>query len=144
TLYQWTGGRARRVLRPGRSGHRRLAASRATARRRLELRGRQRLSPVVVQHDDLRARGHARARTGRRRQPGGDRRPSARAGVPPRETPLPAAVDRRGDRARSQGRRRVDTLRLPARVATLINVFMLLPAGGMLALNGHYFLTASL
>ncbi len=31
-----------------------------------------------------------------------------------------------------------------ARVATLINVFMLLPAGGMLALNGHYFLTASL
>ena len=36
---------------------------------------------------------------------------------PPRAPPLPPAVDRRGDRARSQGRRRVDALRLPDVVA---------------------------
>ena len=50
-------------------------------------------------------------------EPGGDRGPAARAGVPPRAPPLPPAVDRRGDRARSQGRRRVDALRLPDLVA---------------------------
>ena len=59
-------GGGRRLLRPGRPGHRRPAARRAAARRRLELRGRQRLDAVVVQHHDLRARGPARARTGRR------------------------------------------------------------------------------
>ena len=42
---------------------------------------------------------------------------SARAGVPPRAPPLPPAVDRRGDRARSQGRHRLDALRLPDLVA---------------------------
>ena len=110
-------GGGRRLLRPGRPGHRRPAARRAAARRRLELRGRQRLDAVVVQHHDLRARGPARVRTGRRGQPGGDRGPSPRAGVPPRAPPLPPAVDRRGDRARSQGRRRVDALRLPDVVA---------------------------
>ena len=77
----------------------------------------QRLDAVVVQHHDLRARGPARARTARREQPGGDRGPSPRAGVPPRAPPLPPAVDRRGDRARSQGRRRLDALRLPDVVA---------------------------
>ena len=39
--------------------------ARAAARRRLELRGRERLDAVVVQHHDLRARGPARARAGR-------------------------------------------------------------------------------
>ena len=53
----------------------------------------------------------------RREQPGGDRGPSPRAGVSPRAPPLPPAVDRRSDRARSQGRRRVDPLRLPDLVA---------------------------
>jgi hypothetical protein len=43
--------------------------------------------------------------------------PSPRAGVPPRAPPLPPAVYRRGDRARSQGRRRVDPLHLPDLVA---------------------------
>ena len=43
--------------------------------------------------------------------------PSPRAGVPPRAPPLPPEVDRRGDRARSQGRRRLDPLRLPDLVA---------------------------
>ena len=57
------------------------------------------------------------ARTGGRGQPGGDRGPPPRAGVPPRAAPLPPAVDRRGDRARSQGRRRLDALRLPDLVA---------------------------
>ena len=47
----------------------------------------------------------------------GDRGPSPRAGVPPRAPPLPPEVDRRGDRARSQGQRRVDALRLPDVVA---------------------------
>ena len=37
----------------------------------------QRLDAVVVQHHDLRARGPARARAGRREQPGGDRRPGS-------------------------------------------------------------------
>jgi hypothetical protein len=37
--------------------------------RRLELRGRQRLDAVVVQHHDLRARSPARIRTGRRSSP---------------------------------------------------------------------------
>ena len=86
--------------------HRRPPARRAAARRRLELRGRERLDAVVVQHHDLRAGSPARIRTGRREQPGGDGGPAPRAGVPPRAPPLPAAVDRRGDRARSQGRRR--------------------------------------
>ncbi len=47
----------------------------------------------------------------------GDRGPSPRAGVPPRTPPLPPEIDRRSDRARSQGRRRVDPLRLPVVVA---------------------------
>ena len=48
--------------------HRRPPARRAAARRRLELRGRQRLDAVVVQHHDLRAGSPARIRTGRREQ----------------------------------------------------------------------------
>ena len=63
-VHQRAGGGGRRLLRPGRPGHRRPAARRATARRRLELRGRQRLDAVVVQHHHLRARGPARIRTG--------------------------------------------------------------------------------
>ena len=55
-------GGARRLLRPGRPGHHRPAARRATGRRRVELRGRERLDAVVVQHHDLRPRGPARAR----------------------------------------------------------------------------------
>ena len=46
-----------------------------------------------------------------------DRSPSPRAGVSSRAPPLPPPVDRRGDRARSQGRLRVDALRLPDVVA---------------------------
>jgi hypothetical protein len=57
---------------PRRPGHRRPAARRAAVRRRLELRGRKRLDAVVIQHHDLRARGPARARAGRREQSGGD------------------------------------------------------------------------
>src|SRR5205823_2713297 len=56
-------------------------------------------------------------RGGGRREPRGGRGPSARARVPPRPSPLPPEVDRRGDRARSQGRRRMDPLRLPDVVA---------------------------
>ena len=59
----------------------------------------------------------ARTRTGRWGQPGAARGPSPRAGVPPRTPPLPPTVDRRGDRARSQKRRRVDAFRLPDLVA---------------------------
>ena len=66
-LHQRAGGGERRLLRPGRPRHRRPAARRAAARRRLELRGRERLDAVVVQHHDLRARGAARARAGGRR-----------------------------------------------------------------------------
>ena len=62
-VHQRTGGGDRRLLRPGRPGHRRPAARRAAGRRRLELRGRERLDAVVVQHHDLRARGPARIRT---------------------------------------------------------------------------------
>ena len=106
------------------------AARRAAARRRLELRGRERLDAVVVQHHDLRARGPARVRTGRREQSGGDRGPPSRAGVPPRTPPLPPAVDRRGDRARSQERRRLDALRLPDLVALRRAAGARLPASG--------------
>ncbi len=101
----------RSLFRPGRPGHHRPAARRATGRRRLELRGTQRFESVVVQHHDLRARGPARARAGERRQPGGDGGPSPWAGVPPRAPPLPPPVYRRGDR------RRVDALCLPDLVA---------------------------
>ena len=66
-------------------------------RRRLELRGRQRLDAVVVQHHDLRARSPARIRTGRREQRRGDGGPSPRAGVPPRASLVPEIVNRRGD-----------------------------------------------
>src|SRR6266545_6412719 len=116
-VHQRPGGGERRLLRPGRPGPRLSAARRAASRRRLELRGRKRLDAVVVQHHDLRARGPARTRTGRREQSGRDRGPAPRAGVPPRAPPLPPAVDRRGDRARSQGRGRVEPLRLPDLVA---------------------------
>src|SRR6266571_3502224 len=47
----------------------------------------------------------------------GDGGPSPRTGVPPRAPALPAAIDWRGDRAGSQGRRHVDAFRLPDVVA---------------------------
>jgi hypothetical protein len=50
---------------------------------------------------------------GQAKSAGGNRGPSPRAGVPPRAPALPAAVDRRGHRVRSQGRCCVDALRLP-------------------------------
>ena len=84
SLHQRPGRGERRLLRPGRSGHRRPAARRAIARRRLELRGRERLDAVVVQHHDLRARSSARGRAVRREQPGSDRGPAPRTGGPSR------------------------------------------------------------
>ena len=93
-VHQRAGGGERRLLRPGRPAHRRPPARRAAGRRRLELRGRQRLDAVVVQHHDLRAGSPARIRTGRREQRRGDGGPPARAGVPARAPPLPAADDR--------------------------------------------------
>ncbi len=110
-------GGERRLLRPGHPADPRPPARRAAGRRRLELRGRKRLDALVVQHHDLRAGSPARIRTGRREQRRGDGGPPARAGVPPRAPPLPPAVDRRGDRARSQGRCGLDALRLPDLVA---------------------------
>ena len=47
-VHQWAGSGDRRLLRPGLPGHRRGAARRAAARRRLELRGCQRLDAVVI------------------------------------------------------------------------------------------------
>jgi hypothetical protein len=49
--------------------------------------------------------------------PGDYRSPSPRAGVSSRAPPLPPPVDRRGNRARSQGRLRVGAFRVPNVVA---------------------------
>jgi hypothetical protein len=85
------GNGGRRLLRPGCRRHRRAAARGAAIRRRLELRGAERLEAVGVQHHDLRAGGAARAQTSERWEPGGERGASARqeylrsAGVTPEE-----------------------------------------------------------
>ena len=60
---------------------------------RLELRGRQRLDAIVVQHHDLRAGGPARVRTTVREHSGNYGGPSPRAGVPPRAPSLSPAID---------------------------------------------------
>jgi len=63
-VHQRADRRARRLLRRGRRGSRYPTAGRATDRRRLELRGRERFGALVVRHDDLCARGPAATRAG--------------------------------------------------------------------------------
>ena len=76
------------------------ACRRAARGRRLELRGRERLGPRVVQHDDPRARRAARARAGNRWISGRPRRPAEGRGVPARAEAPPAQEHGRGDRPR--------------------------------------------
>ena len=65
-VHQRPDDRGRRLLRGGRRGDRRADPRGAARRRRLELRGRERLRALVVPHDDRCARRAARVRTGHR------------------------------------------------------------------------------
>ena len=80
---------------------RRAHPQRAARRRRLELRGRERLGPVLVRHDDQRARRAARVRARDRRLRRGARGPAAAA----RSTCSSAACSGAGAPARSPTRR---------------------------------------
>ena len=71
--------RRRRVLRGRRLAHRRAARGRAPGRRRLELRARARLGPLVVRQHDQRARRAARVRARHRRHARVRSRRAARA-----------------------------------------------------------------
>ena len=97
-VHQRPHDRDRRLLRRGRRADRRAGPRRAAGRRRLELRGRERLGALVVRHHDQRARRAARVRAGDRRVGGGDERPARRRGVPARAQPVPPQEHRRGRR----------------------------------------------
>ena len=78
-VHQRPDDRDRRVLRGRRRADRRADPRRAARRRRLELRGRERIGALVVRHDDQRARRAARVRAGDRRRPPRCARPGAAA-----------------------------------------------------------------
>ncbi len=82
------------LLRRRRGRHRQSAARGATRRRGLELRGRARRHGVVVQLDDLRARGPARARARRTRDRRDASRPRRWRGVPAGAVAVPAQEHR--------------------------------------------------
>ena len=90
---------------------RRADPRRAARRRRLELRGRERVGALLVRHDDQRARRAARVRARDRRVRRGARGPAQRRGVPARAQPVPPQEHRRGRRSG------VSRLRVPVLLA---------------------------
>ncbi len=110
-VHQRPDDRDRRVLRRADRRARRAAARRAARGRRLELRGRERLGPLVLRHDSRRARRTARSRAGERPVRRGGRGAAERRGVPARAEPVPAQEHRRG------GRPRVPRPRVPVLLA---------------------------
>ncbi len=89
----------RRVFRHRCRPHRRAHPRRTTRRRRLELRGRERLGALLLRHDDQRARRVARVRASDRRIGRGGRGPPKRRGVPARAQPVPPQEHRRSRRS---------------------------------------------
>ena len=110
-VHQRPDDRDRRLLRGGRRRDRRADPRRATRRRRLELRGRERVGAILVRHDDRRARRAARVRARDRRFPCGERGPPQRGAVPARARPVPPQEHRRGRRSG------VSRLRVPVLLA---------------------------
>ena len=99
-VHQRPHDRGRRLLRGGRRPDRRAGSRRAAGRRRLELRGRERVGALLVPHDDRRARRAARVRATRpaARPPCSEARRSGEEYLLERDA-VPAQEHRRGGRS---------------------------------------------
>jgi len=109
-VHQRPDDRDRCLLRRRRLGSRRAGPRRAARGRRLELRGGERLGPLVVRHHDQRPRRAAGVRAGHRRLGRGSGGATLGGGVPARAGPVPPQEHRR------RRRRGVS----PARVSLLL------------------------